>query len=266
MPMGMIVVVVVPMMTVVMMVVEVHRWLYENNRFRDEPFALMNIPFLPAVKASMTSLPIRRFSREEILEMDRFFRTTFMNSLSGFKSVNLVGTTSSSGVHNLAIFNSIVHIGANPPFLGMVVRPHTVPRDTLENILATQHFTLNHIHRDIYPQAHQTAARYPADTSEFEAVGLTALETDFPAPYVAEARLRIGMKFEERHDIMNGTILVVGSVQEVLLPDSVVGEEGYVDLSELGSLTVAGLDAYHETKLVDRLAYAKPDKAPKSIL
>lgn len=207
---------------------------------------------------------LRKFDLQEIKAMDRFFRTTFMNSVSGFKSVNLCATAAADGTTNLAIFSSIVHIGANPPYIGMVFRPHTVPRHTLENLLETGFYTLNHLHAGIYQQAHQSSARY--DGSEFEATGLTPVYSQgFPAPYVAESKIRIGLKYEERHDMLNGTVMVVGSVQEVFLPEATIAEDGYVDLAAAGSLTIAGLDAYHETQLLSRMAYAKPDLPPRSL-
>ena len=214
----------------------------------------------------MLNSPLKTFSRDEILEMDRFFRTTFMNSVSGFKSLNLCGTISKEGITNLPVFNSIVHIGANPPYLGMIFRPHTVPRHTLENIKETQYYTLNHVNQEIYTAAHQTSARFPEEQSEFEAAGLTPMQQKFPAPYVAEANIRMGLKFQESHQILNETILVIGSVEEVQVPENVIGKDGYIDLAQAGSLTVAGLDAYHTATLIDRLSYAKPDRDPETLL
>ncbi|MCJ8275234.1 MAG: flavin reductase family protein, partial [Bdellovibrionales bacterium] len=48
-----------------------------------------------------------------------------VNSLSGFKSANLVGTQSKDGQTNLAMFSSFFHLGANPPLMGFVLRPHS---------------------------------------------------------------------------------------------------------------------------------------------
>ncbi len=78
-------------------------------------------------------------SGDDIAAMDDRYRVFFVNALSGFKAAHLVGTTSATeeGQDNLALFSSVVHIGANPPLLGMISRPHTVPRHTLENIQAT---------------------------------------------------------------------------------------------------------------------------------
>lgn len=63
-----------------------------------------------------------------ISEMDQRFRTHFINSLTGFKSLNLVGTVNESGITNLAVFSQIVHLGADPSLIGMIVRPASVTR------------------------------------------------------------------------------------------------------------------------------------------
>ena len=57
-------------------------------------------------------------------------RTHLINSCTGYKSANLLGTKSKNGKTNLAIFNSVIHIGSNPPMLGLILRPLTVKRDT----------------------------------------------------------------------------------------------------------------------------------------
>lgn len=183
-----------------------------------------------------------------------------MNCLSGFKSVNLCGTIDSEGNTNLAIISSVVHLGANPSLMGMIIRPSVVPRNTLENIIDTGTYTFNHISSQIIRSAHQTAGRYEKGVSEYSEVGLTALfYGDINAPYVAESPLKIGLEFREKIDIeSNGTYLVVGEVIEVLLDDKLIGEDGYIDINEAGTVTVAGLDGYHKTSKIVRLAHPKP--------
>lgn len=209
------------------------------------------------------------FTAEAFPKMERFFRRYFMNSLSGFKSVNLVGTKSLTGQTNLAVFSQIFHIGATPPLMGVVVRPHTVERHTLENILTTQSYTFNHIHESFYKQAHQTSARYPKETSEFEAVGLTEKYSDDPAitaPYVAESWVQIGLELAERHDLsINGTILLIGEVREVHVVPDIIEPDGYLDLEAAGSVTCTSLDTYHKTERLARLSYAKPDRELEEI-
>ena len=110
---------------------------------------------------------------QQINDMEARYRASFMNSLGGYKSVVLIGTKSLNGTSNLAIFNSLFHLGANPPLCAFIVRPDVSPRHTLQNILETKYYTINHIHEGIYKNAHQTAARYGADVSEFNEVNLT---------------------------------------------------------------------------------------------
>ena len=207
------------------------------------------------------------FVTEDFAAMEKHFRTTFVNSLTGFKSANLVGTVSREGKTNLAIFNSAVHIGANPPLIGLIFRPISVPRHTYQNIKATGYYTLNHVHKSFFKQAHQTSARFAAGVSEFDACGLTAELSQFqPAPYVKESFIKIGMKFEEEYQIrVNETILVIGSIIEALLPKICLLEDGFVDIEQAGTVAISGLESYHETTRLARLAYAKPNHSPKEI-
>jgi flavin reductase (DIM6/NTAB) family NADH-FMN oxidoreductase RutF len=199
-------------------------------------------------------------SADEVLGMERLVRMRLINSISGVKSANLVGTVDPRGQTNLALFNSVVHIGANPPYLGMIFRPLTVRRDTYNNIKATGVYTINHVHAAIRERAHQTSAGFPAGVSEFDACGLTPETTpNMKAPYVAESRVKIGLAFEEEHTIRaNDTILLVGRVLEIHLPREILGEDGYVDLAAAGSLALTGLEGYHEIGPPLRLPYARP--------
>ena len=89
------------------------------------------------------------FSEDDLIKQDQAFRRNFINSLSGYKSVNLVGTIDKAGKTNLAIFNTVIHVGSNPALLGLLVRPPVVPRHTLTNILETNRYTINHINPTI---------------------------------------------------------------------------------------------------------------------
>ena len=61
--------------------------------------------------------------------LDKRKFTAFFNALSGAKPGYLIGSGEGKD-ENLAIFNSITHIGANPPLLGFIQRPATVDRHT----------------------------------------------------------------------------------------------------------------------------------------
>lgn len=201
-------------------------------------------------------------------KMESKIKAAFMNSLSGFKSASLIGTIDLQHNTNLAIFSSVIHVGSNPPLVGFINRPDTVDRHTFENILLTKHFTINHINKSIFIQAHQTSARYPKSISEFDATGLTPqFSNHFPAPFVMESHIKYGLEFVEKHDLkINGTILVIGKVVEVILPESCLLPDGAIDIEKADTIAISGLDSYHTTNKIARLSYAKPDKIPTEII
>jgi len=208
-----------------------------------------------------------KITNKNILTFEKLFRTNFVNSLSGFKSANLIGTISLDGQTNLAIFNSVIHVGANSSALGFLMRPVSVERHTYNNIKQTGHFTINHINKEIFKQAHQTSASYEKDISEFDACGLTPEFTEkIKAPYVKESKIKIGLKFVEEYEVkFNGIIFMVGEIIEIILPDNVTAKDGFIDIEKAGTIAISGLDSYHETKKISRLSYAKPGIEPKEI-
>ncbi len=202
----------------------------------------------------------KTFDKADILGMDSRFRRNFMNSVEGFKNAVLIGTRDHEGRNNLAIFNSVVHIGATPPLIGFIHRPVTVPKQTFTNIQLNGSFTLNLVHEGIVEQAHQTSARYEPGESEFEATGLTPFFSEnITAPFVDESKIRFGMSLEEIIPIpLNGTYLVIGHVEELLIDEKLIAEDGFVDLTAEQTLACAGLDSYYLPQLVGRYEYAKP--------
>jgi flavin reductase (DIM6/NTAB) family NADH-FMN oxidoreductase RutF len=196
----------------------------------------------------------------EIETMDKRFRANLINSVSGFKSANLLGSINKHGKTNLAIFNSVVHIGSNPPLLGFILRPTSVPRHSFENILETGYYTLNHVNDKIVEPAHQTSAKYPEGQSEFMATGLTEELLDgFPAPFVSESQIKIGLRFMEEIPIkINATRLVIGQIEMLILNEKYLAEDGSLDLMRAGSLAINGLDHYHQAVDLKKLPYARP--------
>jgi len=208
------------------------------------------------------------FYQPDFQEFESRFRTTFFNSLSGFKSLNILGTKSLEGNSNLGLFNSIFHIGANPPLIGLVIRPEGAEHDTLNNILSTGMYTLNLVPKAIYKNAHKTSARYPSGISEFEPCGLKEVysENGF-GPYVLESPIRIGLKKMEIIEIkLNGTRIVVGEIMEVHLTDEhFISNDGFIDPEKANLISSVGLDAYYLPSLVSRLSYAKPYTEPEEL-
>lgn len=194
-------------------------------------------------------------------------RVRFINSLSGFKSVNLIGTQNLEGKTNLSIISSAFHLGASPALMGFVIRPDSVPRDTLNNLRETKLCTMNHVNEEILERAHQTSARYPEDISEFEACQLTTQYIDeIQAPFVEESKIKFSLELVREQLIPeNGTHLIITKIKSVHLLDGCFHEDGRVDIAKAGSISVAGLDTYYTSKEIGRLSYAKPDVDPRWI-
>mgnify|MGYP001824678012 FL=1 len=194
-------------------------------------------------------------------------RAAFINSLSGFKSANLIGTADRSGHTNLAIMSSVVHLGSSPPLMALVIRPGGEERHTLANILDTGCFSINHVTEPLVAAAHQTAARYDQEISEFDATGLSPQWLDgFGAPLVSEARVKLAMRLREHQELqINKTHLVIGELVMALVPGDTVLEDGSMDLGLCGTVALTGLDTYHLPVPVKRMAYAKPDLPPREL-
>jgi flavin reductase (DIM6/NTAB) family NADH-FMN oxidoreductase RutF len=204
----------------------------------------------------------RYFSFVDLMGLEQRYRAAFVNSLSGFKSLALIGTANSSKQTNLAIFNSLFHIGANPPYIGFISRPDSVDRHTLSNIMETGFYTINHINEEIYKQAHQTSARYAREISEFDATHLTPdYKLGFKAPFVKESHIQMGVQFKERINITtNNTVLVIGQINQVYFPNDCLCTDGFLDIEKAKTITCSGLDSYHKTERLARLSYAKADR------
>ena len=211
---------------------------------------------------------VKHITHEQILNMEKQERVHFANSLGGFKSIGLIGTQNIKSQTNLAIVDSILHIGSNPPLFGMVFRPGAVARHTLENILETGFYTINHITEKIHKQAHQTSARYDRDCSEFDETGLTTeFKNNFFAPFVKESNIQLAMEFKEKITLsINNTVLLIGEVKDVYFPENCLQKDGFLDIEKAESITCSGLDSYHKTSQISRLSYAKPDKTITSLI
>jgi flavin reductase (DIM6/NTAB) family NADH-FMN oxidoreductase RutF len=202
-------------------------------------------------------------TKEDLQNTPRIQRLNLVNSLSGIKPANLIGTISAKGAPNLAIFSSVMHLGSHPALLGFILRPQgETPRHTFENIRETGFYTINHVHESFYEKAHLSSAKFEKDVSEFEACGLTEeYFPGFPAPFVRESALKLGMRFAEAIPIpLNGTTLVIGEVQNVILPDELMSESGHLDLSLTANVGLSGLNTYYRLEKIETLPYARAAK------
>ncbi len=199
-------------------------------------------------------------SHDDFDNFDHIYRINLINSCSGYKSANLIGTKSPNGQENVAVFSSVTHIGSNPPLLGFFCRPTTVARHTYDNIKDTKFYTINHIHSEILEAAHHTSAKYKKEISEFDKTKLIPeYKNEFHAPFVKGCSLQLAMEFaEEYHIKANDTILVIGKINGLYLEESSLKKDGFIDLSQNKTATINGLDGYAVPNSNERFGYQRP--------
>ena len=207
---------------------------------------------------------MKEITKTEIQQMDKIYRLNLINSLAGYKSANLIGTKSTRGNTNLSIFSSVIHLGSNPALLGFILRPATVPRHTYSNIKETGFYSINHLHKNFVDKAHYTSAKFAEEISEFQACNFTEeYHGNFFAPFVKESRLKMGMKYLEEYEIKaNNTILLVGEIQSVYLPEDILKTNGDLNLNLIEDVCISGLNNYHEVNQLAYFDYARPGQKP----
>lgn len=205
------------------------------------------------------------YTKKQIENMERVPRLKIINALSGIKPANLVGTIDDDGRTNLAIFSSIVHLGSDPALMGFITRPlGEVPRHTYENITQNGQYTINHVHRSFVKNAHYTSAKLDRNDSEFIRCGLTEeYLKEFKAPFVKESQLKIGLQFLEAIDIsINGTILIVGEIKHLIMPEEIVGNDLDLDLSLMNTVGISGLNTYYSLEKIAEYPYVRTSEMP----
>lgn len=210
---------------------------------------------------------MQHFDKNDLEKLDKIYRLNLINSCTGYKSANLIGTRSETGIDNLAVFSSVTHLGSNPAILGFILRPTTVARHTYKNIKATGVLSVNHISSEIIAAAHQTSAKYDAQTSEFEAVGLEKeILNDLPVPFVKVSPVRLFCRYANEYIIKeNNTIHLIAYIEKIFIADGLLQNDGWLRLEMGKVVTVNGLDGYALPGLLDRFAYARPQRPIQSI-
>ena len=208
---------------------------------------------------------IKHITAHELETYERFYRANLINSATGYKPANLIGTYSVDGNANLALFTSVVHVGANPALLGFIQRPVGELSHTYKNIIRDKYYTINHVHENFIDKAHCTSAKFDIEISEFDACGLhVECLNDFKAPFVKESKIKLGMKFLEEIPInINNTIMIIGKIEDLFISEEALLENGSLNLNSVDDVCISGLDTYHKVSKLKTFPYAKPDETPK---
>jgi flavin reductase (DIM6/NTAB) family NADH-FMN oxidoreductase RutF len=199
-------------------------------------------------------------NNDSILQLEKIDRINLMNSLTGISPANLIGTISNDCIENLAIFSSIIHIGSNPPLMGFILRPAKKnTRDTYENIIETNKFTINHVNVDMIERSHYTSVKFDKNESEFQKCKFKAeYLNNFQAPFVKDSYVKIGLNLDDIQSIKsNGCRLIIGRVERLYVPDNAIQKNGNIQLELLNSIGVGGLNTYYSLDKVAEYPYAR---------
>lgn len=205
------------------------------------------------------------YTKNDIDQLDRITRLKIINSVTGIKPANLIGTVADKGNTNLAVFSSLVHLGSKPALLGFVSRSGNEDvRHTCRNIQENGYYTINHIHPDFAKNAHYTSAKLDEDMSEFKHCNLSEEYVNgFKAPFVKESTFKMGLRFKEAIDIkLNNTVLYIGEIEILILPNNAL-LEGDIDLEATNGVGISGLNSYYSLKKIASYPFARFNEMPK---
>tara|TARA_B100000614_G_C14528641_1_gene485584 strand:+ start:934 stop:1557 length:624 start_codon:yes stop_codon:yes gene_type:complete len=198
-----------------------------------------------------------KINKKDINNLDKIYRLNLINSISGIKPGNLIGTKSTNGVDNVAIFSSVVHLGSNPAQIGFVLRPQRRRKsDTYCNIKATNFYTINHITKQMYVKAHNTSIK--DNESEFELLNIEKeYQEGFYAPYVEKSPIKLGMKLIDMILLPNDCLFVIGQIENLYIENKLLNSDGTLDL-EIGEIMgIGGLNTYYKLNKIDSLPYVR---------
>jgi flavin reductase (DIM6/NTAB) family NADH-FMN oxidoreductase RutF len=210
---------------------------------------------------------MKHISRDDISQMEKIERLNLINSCTGYKSCNLLGTISTKEKSNVAIFSSVTHLGSNPAIIGFIMRPTTVARDTYKNIKETGYFSINHVTLDMIADAHHTSANYDLGISEFDKTNLEEeFKPNIKTPFVKGSPVQLYCKYMNEYYIKeNDTIHIIASVEDLFFDENLEHKDGWLQLDKGNVISLNGLDGYCLPKLIDRFDYARQNVATKSL-
>jgi flavin reductase (DIM6/NTAB) family NADH-FMN oxidoreductase RutF len=152
-----------------------------------------------------------------------------------------VSTISTEGVVNLAPFSFFNVASRNPPMLCISIGPGVGERegtekDTLVNIRNQKEFVINVVPSSLGNEMQKTSENLPSDVDEFEAAGLTTVDSTIVKPKrVKEAPIQMECQLEQIIQL-GSDHLVIGRMIRYHINDDYYLGNYKVDLEKLQPL------------------------------
>ncbi len=178
-----------------------------------------------------------------------------LNSVVVPRPIAWVSSRSADGVLNLAPHSFFTVACVQPP---MVQFTSVGRKDSLNNVEATGEFVVNFAAEPLFEQINATATNFPAEISEFEAVGLTTEPSRTVAvPRVAESPVAIECTLHTTLELGDSTV-VIGRVRHLAV-DAAMMVDGHPEIQLLRPLARLGKDEWStlgEIRSITRIRYS----------
>lgn len=143
------------------------------------------------------------------------------------RPIGWITSRSATGLVNLAPYSFFNVLGNRPPVVafGPGDRAPGVPKDTAQNVEHSREFVVNLVHPEAAEVMHRSAAAFPPDVSEVEALGLELT----PSVKLQTPRLKLAkVALECRlHDVVRvgDNRIVLGLIEQLYVEDGIVDAE-----------------------------------------
>lgn len=178
-----------------------------------------------------------------------------LNSVVVPRPIAWVSSRSADGVLNLAPHSFFTVSSVQPP---MVQFTSVGRKDSLNNVEATGEFVVNFAAEPLYEQVNASGTNFPAEVSEFEAIGVTAEPSRTVAvPRVAESPVAIECTLHTTLALGDCTV-VIGQVRNLAI-DAAVMDGNHPEVRRLRPLARLGKDEWTtlgEVREISRIRYS----------
>lgn len=199
---------------------------------------------------------------EEITSWEDEHKSRFMKSLSGCKSIHLIGTYTPERVSHLDLLHHLITVDAKSCLIGMMIQTDDKHLDTYQNMISKGVYTINHIHKSMIRRAHYASLQFANST--FDHCNLTEEITDgFAAPFVKESQVKFGMSLQDDIELQSiNHRLIIGQVQSVFIDDKCMGTEEGSEVSLADSICTDGSNQYYTADRFKKLPEATLNELP----
>ncbi|MCU1623954.1 MAG: hypothetical protein JWL79_2799 [Frankiales bacterium] len=164
----------------------------------------------------------------------------WLNSVVVPRPIAWVSSRSATGVDNLAPHSFFTVAGIDPPVLSFT---SVGEKDTLRNVRATREFVVCMSTEPLMEQVNLSGTDFPADTSEFDAVGVTREPSlRIAPPRVRESPVALECRYVDERTFGSCTV-VFGEVVHLAVEESVL-RDGRPEITLLRPVARLGADEW----------------------